>query len=247
MATSSPFRATAPIDATPRHGRPSLFVNTLAFWWSAGGGLDYYRHCIDTLRRVSRADIQTYVRRYITDKPSVTGVLLSEESRPKVALVKDAEVIRPVSGSSATAMASTASQDVKTEDFDVDGVRVVLRKNPNSEVVAARAFLKGGVAFAGPERAGLEPMLLDIASKQSVAYPKDRMARELTRLGSRLGAENGPGSSVLTLTALKRSFNESFAIFLDALVHPVINDSELALAREHRLTQLRLLEENPNA
>ncbi len=227
--------------------RPSQFVLTLAFWWSAGGGLDYYRNYIDKLRRVSRTDIQTYVRRYIADKPSVTGVLLAEEARSKVALVKDAEVIRPISGSSGTAMASTASHDIKTEDFDVDGVHVVLRKNPNSEVVAARAFLKGGVAFAGPDRAGLEPMLLDIASKQSVTYPKERMARELTRLGAQLGAESGPDSSALTLTTLKRSFSESFAIFLDALVHPVINDSELALAREHRLTQLSLIEQNPDS
>jgi len=225
--------------------RPTNFIHTVSFWWTTGG-LDYYRNYIDNLRKITRADINTYVRRYIAGKPSVTGVLVSDENRGKVALLKNAEVVRPVKGSSATAMAS-AKTEAPTEEFDVDGLHVILRGNATSEVVSARAFLPGGLAYAGPQRAGLELLMLQIAEKQSASYPKEKMARELTRLGSQIDGASSADFSTFTLTALRRSFAESMKIFLDALVHPVIDESELALARERRLTALKSEQENPDA
>ena len=225
--------------------RPTDFVHTVSFWWSTGG-LDYYRNYIDNLRKVTRADINNYVRRYIAGKPSVTGVLVSDENRGQIALLKNAEVVRPVKGSSATAMTSEKAE-TPTEEFDVEGVHVILRRNPASEVVSAKAFLQGGLSFAGRQRAGLELLMLEIAEKQSANYPKEKMARELTRLGSQLTSRALPDFSTFALTSLKRNFTESMRIFLDALLHPVINDSELALARERRLTAIKGEEEDPDA
>ncbi len=226
--------------------RTSNFVHTVAFWW-ASGGLKYYEDYIDNLRKVSRADIQNYLRRYVIGRPSVTGVLVSEPDLPKLTSLKNAEVIHPKKGTSATAMASTQTQDVKTEMFDVEGVRVLLRSNPQSEVVAAKAFLQGGVAYSGAERAGLELLLLQIAEAQSEKYPKQKMARELTRLGARITSSATVDYSTFRLNSLQRNFGESFDIFLDALFHPLVNESELNLARQRRLTALAQQEESPDA
>jgi zinc protease len=227
--------------------RTSDFVHSVSFWW-ATGGLKYFEDYLDNLRKISRADVQSYLRRYVLGKPSVTGVLVSETDLPKLTAIKTAEIIRPAKGSSATAMATTRGSEVATERFDVDGVRVLLRANPQSEVVAAKAFLQGGVAYAGAGRAGLETLMLEIAAKQSEQFPKEKMARELTRLGARIAADTaGPDYATLTLTSLRRNFEESAAIFFDALFHPLIDDGELALARERRLTALAQQEENPDA
>jgi zinc protease len=225
--------------------RPSEFVHNVAFWWSSAGGLDYYRNYLDNLRKVTRADINNYVRRYIAGKPSVTGVLISDENRGKVALLKNAEIVRPSSGSSATAMTAEKS-DRTTEELDVDGLHVILRQNPASEVVSAKAFLQGGLAFAGRQRAGLELLMLEVAEKQSANYPKEKMAHELTRLGASLSSGAAPDYSTFTLTSLRRSFAESMRIFLDALVHPSITDGELALARERRLNAIKGEEDDPD-
>jgi zinc protease len=225
--------------------RTTDFVHTVSFWWSTGG-LDYYRNYLDNLRKVSRADIQNYVRRYIAGKPSVTGVLVSDENRGKIALLKNAEVVRPQKGSSATAMSTTAKTDAPTDEFDVDGLHVILRRNPSSETVSAKAFLKGGLGFAGRDRAGLELLMLQIAEKQSKSYPKEKMARELTRLGAQLAGNATFDYSTFTLTSLQRNFAESMRIFLDALAHPLINDSELALARERRISAIKREEETPD-
>lgn len=226
--------------------RTSNFVHTVSFWWTTGG-LKYYEDYIDNLRKVSRADIQSYVKRYIQGKPSVTGVLVSEEDRPTIELLKTAEVVRPKSGTSATAMASTETSPVKTEEFDVDGLRVVLRSNPQSEVVTAKAFLQGGLSYAGAERAGLELLMLEAGEKQSENFPKEKMGRELTRLGARLSSEANQDFSTFTLNSVQKNFPESMKIFLDALVRPVFTESEVALARERRLTQLSREVEDPDS
>jgi zinc protease len=224
--------------------RTSNFVHTVSFWW-ATGGLQYYEDYIDNLRKVRRADIQNYLRRYVLGKPSVTGVLVSEADLPKIQSLKTAQVVHPQSGSSATAMATTETREVKTEEFEVGGLRVLLRGNPQSEVVAARAVLEGGVALA-PERSGLELLMLQVAEKQTQNYPKETMARELTRLGAQLRSESNTDDSALVLTSLRRNFPESFRIFLDALVHPSFTESEVALARERRLTALAGEAEDPD-
>ncbi len=56
----------------------SDFVHSLTFWW-ASADLDYYVNYIDNLKKVSRSDIQAYVKEYIIGKPNVTGLLLSPE------------------------------------------------------------------------------------------------------------------------------------------------------------------------
>ncbi len=52
------------------------YVHTLSFWW-ASASLDYYFNYLNNLRKVSRSDIQDYVKKYIIGKPFVAGLLVS--------------------------------------------------------------------------------------------------------------------------------------------------------------------------
>jgi len=65
---------------------PSRFVHTLGFWWSVSGSLDYYLNYVDNLKKVTREDIDEYVRKYIQDRPYVMGILLSPKDRKKLSL-----------------------------------------------------------------------------------------------------------------------------------------------------------------
>jgi zinc protease len=67
--------------------RPSGFAHQLGFWWSVTG-LEYFLGYVDAMARQSPADLQRYARRYIVGKPSVTGVLLSAESRRALGLTE---------------------------------------------------------------------------------------------------------------------------------------------------------------
>ncbi|HEV8630182.1 MAG TPA: pitrilysin family protein [Thermoanaerobaculia bacterium] len=226
--------------------RPTDYVHGVSFWWSTGG-LDYFRHYLDNLRQVSRADVQRYARRYILGHPSVTGVLLAEGEQAKAPFLAGAEVVHPKSGSSGTAMAGAQGAAATTETFEIAGVPVILRKNPTAETAAVRGYLRGGVAFAGAARAGRELMLLEVGSEQTAAWPKGKLARELTRLGATLGSSSLQDYSWLGLDTLGRTFAESLPLFLEALVSPRVDEAEVELVRERRLTRLKEQEEDPGA
>ena len=54
----------------------SNYVHTLTFWW-ASASLNYYFNYIDEINKITRADLQNYVRQYIKGKPCVKGLLLN--------------------------------------------------------------------------------------------------------------------------------------------------------------------------
>ncbi len=54
------------------------YIHSLSFWW-ASASLDYYFDYISELNKVSRKDIQEYVRKYIKNQPNVAGLLLSPD------------------------------------------------------------------------------------------------------------------------------------------------------------------------
>lgn len=65
---------------------PSQFVHTLGFWWAVSGSLDYYLNYVDNLKKVTREDIDEYVRKYIQDRSYIMGILLSSNDRKKLSL-----------------------------------------------------------------------------------------------------------------------------------------------------------------
>ena len=54
----------------------SNYVHTLTFWW-ASASLNYYFNYIDEINKITRTDLQNYVRLYIKGKPCVKGLLLN--------------------------------------------------------------------------------------------------------------------------------------------------------------------------
>jgi zinc protease len=70
-----------------QYGRqqPSQYVHTVGFWWAVAD-LDYYLNYVDNLKKVTRKDIQDYLKKYVIDKKYVMGVLTSPEEKEKVEL-----------------------------------------------------------------------------------------------------------------------------------------------------------------
>jgi zinc protease len=68
--------------------RSSEFSHTIGFWWSVSG-LEYYLRYVDEMARRTPAQLQEYARKYVIDKPHVTGVLLSPAARAQLKLTED--------------------------------------------------------------------------------------------------------------------------------------------------------------
>jgi zinc protease len=73
------------IDEQYDRERPSNFVHTVGFWWAVAS-TDYYLNYIENLNKVTRNDIDQYIKTYVIDKPYVMGVLISSEQKEKIGL-----------------------------------------------------------------------------------------------------------------------------------------------------------------
>lgn len=67
--------------------KPSEYAHTVSFWW-ASSGLNYYADYVENCRKVTRADIQKYVQKYIKGKKRVVGIMLSEEDKKRVGITE---------------------------------------------------------------------------------------------------------------------------------------------------------------
>ncbi len=82
--------AKALLEADDLYSREKLsdHAHSLSFWW-ASTGLEYFRGYLGHLRNTSRADISSYVKTYIQNKPHVGLALMSEDSAKQSGLTPD--------------------------------------------------------------------------------------------------------------------------------------------------------------
>lgn len=66
------------ITDTYNKEQTSNYVHTVTFWW-ASASIDYYTTYNDNVKKVTRQDIQDYIRKYIKGQPKVSGVLLPSQ------------------------------------------------------------------------------------------------------------------------------------------------------------------------
>lgn len=57
--------------------KPSNLPHNLTFWWCSTS-LNYFHDYNDNMQKITRADIQQYVKKYIVDKPFVAGLIIND-------------------------------------------------------------------------------------------------------------------------------------------------------------------------
>src|SRR5256714_14048673 len=108
-----------------------------------------------------------------------------------------------------------APQAALVTEFDVNGLKVIVKKREGSATVAAGLFIRGGVENSTAANAGVEALMLGVASEASANYPRDRMRRDLARLGTVIGSSSNYDYSVLSLASTRTNFDRSVDIFSD--------------------------------
>lgn len=121
-------------------------------------------------------------------------------------------------------------------EFEINGLRVLVKRREGSETVAAALFLRGGARNISSANAGIESLMLHMATESTVSFPRERLRRELARTGTVLNAGVNLDYSGLTLASTRQHFDEAWEIFVDAALRP-----SFALDDFQRIKQLELI------
>ncbi|HEY0462223.1 MAG TPA: pitrilysin family protein [Pyrinomonadaceae bacterium] len=134
---------------------------------------------------------------------------------------------------------TTGAQADLTSDFDVNGLRVIVKRRPNAPTVAAGLFIRGGSRNLTLPTAGIENLMLSTAAEASKQFPRDVMRKELTKMASNISAGANEDFSTIALVSTRPNFDRTWEIFTDAVMNPAFAQGDFDLVRNRILTALK--------
>ena len=132
-----------------------------------------------------------------------------------------------------------ARQASLVTEFEVNGLKVLVKRREGSQTVAAGLFIRGGVENITASNAGDEAFMLNVASEASANFPRERMRKELSRMGTVVGDSASYDYSALSLAATRVNFDRSWEIFTDIALRPSFTKEDVALVQARIVASLR--------
>lgn len=142
--------------------------------------------------------------------------------------------------------AAQPPSDDNTAAFDVDGIRVILRKTDNN-IVAANLYLLGGARQLTPQNAGIELMLLDASERGTRNYSKESLRRKMSRLGTGVVIDAEKDWTMFGIRSTTEVFDSTWAIFADRLMHPLLQPAEVDIVRGQFISAISQRRDDPDA
>jgi len=139
---------------------------------------------------------------------------------------------------------SIAEQVNLVTEFDVNGLKVLVKRRPNAPTVAAGLFIRGGARNVTDKNAGIENLMLSVATEGSKKFARETLRRELARTGSSIGASVSNDYSAISLVSTIQNFDRSWEIFTDLALNPAFAPEDIERARAQISTGLREQETN---
>src|SRR6185436_7214085 len=134
--------------------------------------------------------------------------------------------------------ALVARQAAQVTEFDVNGLKVLVKRREGSQTVAIQLYIRGGAGNITTANAGVEAFMLNVASEASTGFPRDRMRKELARMGTVLGESVSYDYSALAMTATRTNFDRSWDIFTDVALHPAFTKEDVDLVKARLVASL---------
>jgi predicted Zn-dependent peptidase len=163
---------------------------------------------------------------------------------------------QPASPTKQTGMSAAAPAPVALDakasaalvsEFEVNGMKVIVKRREGSQTVAAGLFIRGGSRNISSQNAGIESLMLSTATEASQNYPRERMRAEMSRMGTAIGSGANNDYSVLTLATTRPNFDRSWDIFTDVALHPSFTKQDVDLIRSRMITALQGVNDDPDS
>ena len=167
---------------------------------------------------------------------------LAQEPSPRPRAVFRARAVDTLGSRAQT----PAALDTVTSDFDVGGVRVILRRITANDVVAANVYLLGGTQQVTAATAGIEPFLLAASEHGTRRYGKQAMRRAMARTGATVQVEASADWTLFGLRTLRDALDSSWAAFADRLVAPRLDSADVEQVREQFLAAVESRHADPD-
>lgn len=160
---------------------------------------------------------------------AVAAPLVAQEASPANAAARPVAVAKPPAVADTTALVS---------EFDVNGLKVLIKRREGNQTVVAGLFIKGGARNVTAANAGIESLMLDAASEATVNFPRQRLRAELSRMATAISSGANYDYSALTLASTRANFDRSWDIFTDVALRPTFTNEDVARVRDRMVLSI---------
>ncbi len=131
-----------------------------------------------------------------------------------------------------------AAQAALVSEFEINGLKVILKQRAAAPTVAVGLFVRGGSANLTEKNAGIEDLMLNAAIEAGKQFPRQTVRRELARTGGTIGAGSSTDYSVVSFSSTRKSFDRIWDIFSDVVLNPSFVPSDVERIRSQLSTRL---------
>ena len=124
-------------------------------------------------------------------------------------------------------------------EFNVNGLKVIYKRRPNSATVSSGLFIRGGARNITDKNAGIEALMLATAVEAGKNIPRQTVRRELAGRGSSINTGVSNDYSVIGIATTKPDFPRVFEIFSDLILNPAFADEDIKRNKDLLLAKLR--------
>lgn len=130
-------------------------------------------------------------------------------------------------------------------EFDVNGMKVLIKRRAGTPTVAAGLYFRGGVRNLTADNAGIEGFTLNVATEGSKSYPRQQLRKQTASVGTLISAGASYDFSALAMACTKQHFENSWKIFTDIALNPAFLPEDVERLRGTYLTGLRAQNDSP--
>ena len=123
-------------------------------------------------------------------------------------------------------------------EFDVNGLKVILKRRESAPTVAGGLFIRGGARNIDDKNAGIENLMLASAIEAGKKTAKAVVRRELSRTGSAIGSAATPDYSVISFGSTRASFDRLWNILTEVTLDPAFSPADVKLNSDRIITGL---------
>jgi zinc protease len=140
-----------------------------------------------------------------------------------------------------------AAQASAVTEFEVNGLKVILKRRASAPTFAGGIFFRGGARNWNEKNAGIESLALSVATEGSRTFPRQTLRRELARTGSTIGSGAGKDYSAISFAATRQDFDRIWRMLTDVTVNPAFAPEDVERVRRQMIAGLRENETSPDA
>ncbi len=185
------------------------------------GNPEFNTYYLENIKNVTSEDVMQAANRYLFDD-NLSVVMLRPEENKTVDKGK---------------RQSTTHQKIQKFSLD-NGIRLLVKNNPNLPLVNLRAMFIGGVLHEPRDKAGISRITAALLTKGTTSRSRDDIATAFDSIGGSYSYISGNNAFGINVEVLKEDFHFALNIFADMLKHPAFDENELETIRQNTLSSI---------